>query len=77
MFLDVHSYGLEMGAPFGWTRDEPEHWASIKKAGEHARDAIYAVHKKRYKVGQAGKLIYKTSGIASDWAYADLGAICS
>ena len=75
--IDVHSYGLEIASPYGWTKKKPVDLDDILKSARHAANEIGKVHGMKYKVGSAASLIYKTSGIASDWAYAELGAKCS
>jgi len=75
--MDVHSYGLEIATPFGWTNKHADHFTEQMKAGRNMVNAIKSIHGTKYKLGAASSLIYKTSGIASDWSYADLGAVCS
>ncbi|MES1917295.1 MAG: hypothetical protein MHM6MM_009032 [Cercozoa sp. M6MM] len=74
-FVDHHSYGNYILHPWGFTTENiaphlleyNEHLVQVEKA------AIAEVNGNQYRVGQASKVLYATSGDSTDYAFATCG----
>ena len=63
MFLTIHSYGQYILHPWGYAETEISDSNELWKMGQIGAKAIQKVNPKRkYKVGNAAKLLYVASG---------------
>jgi len=73
-YIDVHSYSQLVLAPWGYTTDTAPRAAEHDYVGRAMRDAMVAVNGVSYQVGPTATILYLASGVAGDWALAELGA---
>jgi len=72
-YLDIHSFSQLILAPWGFTNALPADHDTFEFLGQAQADLIASVDGKIYIHGPAGPTLYLASGIASDWAYGELG----
>jgi len=72
-YLDIHSFSQLILAPWGFTTAVPPDHDIFQQLGQAQAELIEAVDGKVYIHGPAGPTLYIASGIASDWAYGELG----
>ncbi len=73
-YIDVHSYSQLVLAPWGYTDETAPRAAENDYVGRAMRDAMVAVNGVSYQVGPTATILYLASGVAGDWALAELGA---
>jgi len=72
IFLDVHSYGQLLIAPFGYTNTPHPRRAELDVPGRAMTDAIYATHGREYSYG-GNEVLYPASGLIQDYVRSDDG----
>jgi len=68
-YLTLHSYGEDILYPWGYTTGTyPPDVNDLKALGQEMYNAIYAVHKTRYLVGNSGDALYPAAGASDDYS---------
>ncbi|ESN91053.1 hypothetical protein HELRODRAFT_90476, partial [Helobdella robusta] len=68
LFITLHSYGQIWMSSWGYTKELPKNYFSLKKVGMAGVNAIHSTNGKRYKFGSASNILYSSSGTSRDWA---------
>jgi len=72
-FITLHSYSQLWMTPYGYTETPPEDYAELKQVGDEAAAALGAHFNTPYTVGNAGAILYLSSGSSRDWAKGEGG----
>ncbi|CAL8103799.1 unnamed protein product [Orchesella dallaii] len=72
-FITLHSYSQLWMTPYGYTAEAPEDYADLKRVADQATSALYSHFNTSYTVGNAGDVLYLSSGSSRDWAKGEGG----
>ncbi|ODM96080.1 Carboxypeptidase A2 [Orchesella cincta] len=72
-FITLHSYSQLWMTPYGYTERAPEDYADLKRVGDAAAVALKGHFNTDYTVGNAGAILYLSSGSSRDWAKGEGG----
>jgi len=71
-YIDFHAYGQLLMYPWGYSTQLPTDNAHFSRIGNNAADALSAVYRTPYDVGNIAIIIYVASGSSADYAYGQL-----
>ena len=72
---DIHSFSQLILWPYGYTNALPPDQADFQFIGDAMQSAIFGVHGRLYGAGPTFTAIYPASGVSTDWAYEERGAL--
>jgi murein tripeptide amidase MpaA len=72
---DVHSNGASILSPWGYTRTPPRDVEPMNRLGAAIQSGMASVRGRSYPYGTIAVQLYLASGVATDYAYGELGAM--